>query len=189
MALGQENVILLINILINMLISFEKDKAAGQIDSTHAMTEAIKRIANICEDNFTNQSLLFQGVSGHMFRLLNQKKPLLGIMALRFIFEKNNTILYVSPDVFELIISRYRQLIKEFFELGGPLTLSSLIPKMGDPNIFQRDSEEYKRIGKLQALYSYNIFIEKVITLHKVSNVQKRPYDLEVQSMITDIMS
>ena len=190
MALGQENVILLINILVNMLISFEADKTGGQTDSTHAMTEAIKRIANICEDNFTNQSLLFQGISGQMFRQLNQKKPLLGIMALRFIFEKNNTILYVSPDVFELIISRYRQLIKEFFDdNGAELSLSSLIPKTGDPSLFEKNSVEYKRVGKLQALYSYNIFIEKVITLHKVSNVQKRPYDLEVQSMITHILS
>jgi len=184
MALSELNFLDVLFTLTTIIIGFKKTEFT---DGVNPLLMVIQQISLICENNFINQSALFMGDSGRFFYQLNVMKPFAGIIACRYIFKKNSTVLYVGPDVFEVIMHKYNQISTDFFSTG--LNVASLIPKGGENAVYVSDSEETRRFNMMMALYSYNLFLEEVINIHKVSSIQSRQYDLEVQAQLIDIIA
>ena len=176
-ALCENNIILILMILVVIAIDLKKD---------NVLLLLIRNIALICENNFVAQSLLFSGISGKMFVYLNENKPLLGTLAYRYTFSRSSKVVYIGPEVFETIHNSYKNLLKIFFDAEFNFekldkfdsevdeTKNESQTNDGDkvegqlptPTPVAHETRNYKNVGTLMSILSFNLFVEEVIDSH-----------------------
>ena len=169
--------IMILMILVVIAIDLKKE---------NVMLLLIRNIALICENNFVAQSLLFSGIAGKMFVYLNQNRPLLGTLAYRYTFSRSSKVVYIGPEVFETIYKSYNTLLDIFF--GGEFNFDCLEKyttetdetkngsqtndgdkpeaELPSPTPVSNEIRNYKNVGTLMSILSFNLFIEEVIDSH-----------------------
>ena len=99
LALGENNVINLLLILIMVMIEIGKDELTRLI---------LKTIVKICVNNYTTQAQLFIGDNMFFFTTLNDIEELLGAIVMTSIFQKDNQILFTTPELFDTMFKLYK---------------------------------------------------------------------------------
>ena len=167
LALGEQNVV---TILLTLTYLLEE---MGVDDKTQSLRIVLSTITSVCEDNLINQAQLFLDQGLNFFRNLNRERPLMGAIVTTNIFKKNNQILYVNPETFEIILDFYTQ----------KLTNLSFL----DIEELTRDPK--KGIKTILALHKFNNYFKELVDVEAVQTTQRRPYyDLVVQNTIKKVI-
>lgn len=139
--------------------------------------KALAILMHVLKDNHPSQSVLFRG-SGytHFFSIL-WKQTFSSLILLRRVFENNSFLLYLSYDMFTVILNVYNQKMNEL--LNEIDRLEHGIKQIEDiPDINQ----------KIGILFYFNLYFDSILEDHVIKLNRRKRYDIMIATALRPII-